>query len=792
MIEDSSHNFLQGGGKMGELIRSFDWSASPLGPVANWPTSLKIATGIMLSMPFPMYIAWGSSFTQLYNDGFRPILGTDKHPNALGITTKETFAEIWHIIGPMFDGVMEGHPVRDANFMLQLNRNGYPEDCYFDFSYSPIPDENGIIGGVLITVIENTEKLKATEDLKKAKDELEYANKLIEEERDKLTIFFMEAPGGVCVLNGPDLVYELINPAYQQLFPGRNLAGKPLLEAVPEIRDQPIYDILQNVYNNDETFEGRALKIPLARHTSGPVEDRYFDFIYQPRHNKNGKVDGIIVSVYEVTESVIANHLLEESEKRFRIMVEQSPVPMLVTKGSQMIFEEINTPMLELIDRDISIKGKPVYEIIPELQGQPVMEHLYNCFYSGQAWMGYEQPILIKRNGKQLQGYYNISYRPFFENGVVTGVLQSALDVTEQVNSRKKLEEAEDTLKLSLMAARLGTFDLDLENNFLNWDDRCRILFGINHQNPVSYQNDFVAGLHPDDRDRILKIIDEEVFVKEKSNGHYDVEYRTVGAEDGKVRWLRAMGKAYFDENNKPVRFIGTVLDITESKKDELRKNDFIAMVSHELKTPLTSLKGYIQLSQQEASTEKNTFINNMLDKADNHLNKMNELIHSFLNVSRLESGKIPLNKQPFVLDDLAKEITDETNLVATGHHIILNTCEPLTIVADKDKIGAVISNLLNNAVKYSPRDTSIWISCMETEDMIGISVQDEGIGIKPEDAEKIFERYYRVESKDSNTISGFGIGLYLSAEIIHRHGGKIAVESEPGKGSKFYFLLPK
>lgn len=181
-----------------------------------------------------------------------------------------------------------------------------------------------------------------------------------------------------------------------------------------------------------------------------------------------------------------------------------------------------------------------------------------------------------------MQGFYNISYKPITENGKIVGVLQSAADVTEQVNAGKNLEKAEDTLNLALLAARLGTFDLDMEKGTMNWDDRCRILFGINHHNTVTYERDFVKGLHPEDKERITKIIRDEVLVKAVSGGNYNVEYRTVGVADIEVRWARAMGKTYFNEQHLPVRFIGTVFDITEFKKDEIRKNDFIGIVSHE------------------------------------------------------------------------------------------------------------------------------------------------------------------------------------------------------------------
>ena len=144
---------------MGALMRSIDWSKTAVGPVHTWPQSLRTALSILLETGFPMYIAWGREFTQFYNDGYRPILGSTKHPTAMGISTRETFAEIWDIIGPMFDGVMEGRPTTLVDFMLPLDRHGFTEECYFIFSYSPIREESGGVGGVLVTVTETTQRV---------------------------------------------------------------------------------------------------------------------------------------------------------------------------------------------------------------------------------------------------------------------------------------------------------------------------------------------------------------------------------------------------------------------------------------------------------------------------------------------------------------------------------------------------------------------------------------------------------------------------------------------------------
>ena len=150
---------LSGGGEMGALMRTVDWARTPVGPVTTWPQSLRTALSILLESRFPMYVAWGAAFTQFYNDGYRPILGSTKHPMAMGRSTRETFAEIWHIIGPMFEGVMQGQAVGLDDFMLPLDRHGFAEECYFSLSYSPIRDESGGVGGVLVTVTETTERV---------------------------------------------------------------------------------------------------------------------------------------------------------------------------------------------------------------------------------------------------------------------------------------------------------------------------------------------------------------------------------------------------------------------------------------------------------------------------------------------------------------------------------------------------------------------------------------------------------------------------------------------------------
>jgi two-component system CheB/CheR fusion protein len=169
----------------------------------------------------------------------------------------------------------------------------------------------------------------------------------------------------------------------------------------------------------------------------------------------------------------------------------------------------------------------------------------------------------------------------------------------------------------------------------------------------------------------------------------------------------------------------------------------------------------------------------------------MTTLINGFLNASSFEAGKIYLNEETFEMNTLLDEVVEELLLTTSSHQVSILPGPVMSIKADRDKIGQVISNFLSNAIKYSPKGGNIKLQCMQADNMLQVSVEDEGIGINPEEQEKLFDRYYRIESAHTTSISGFGLGLYLSAEIIHRHKGKVWSESVLGKGSTFYFSLP-
>ena len=227
-------------------------------------------------------------------------------------------------------------------------------------------------------------------------------------------------------------------------------------------------------------------------------------------------------------------------------------------------------------------------------------------------------------------------------------------------------------------------------------------------------------------------------------------------------------------------------LRISESRKDE-----FISMASHELKTPITSLKGFLGLLQRRLTTRGDETALHYLARMDTQVNKLTRLINDLLNLSRIQTGQIDYQAERFEMDALVQEIVENVQGTTQSHHLILEEQAQAEIFGDRDRIGQVLINLLNNAIKYSPRADTVLVRVAKDRGQVIVSVQDFGIGIAKEHQHKIFERFYQVNDPQEKTYPGLGIGLFISCEIVRRHGGQLWVESKKDEGATFHCSLP-
>jgi len=231
--------------------------------------------------------------------------------------------------------------------------------------------------------------------------------------------------------------------------------------------------------------------------------------------------------------------------------------------------------------------------------------------------------------------------------------------------------------------------------------------------------------------------------------------------------------------------------DITERRELEQQKDEFISIASHELKTPITSVKAYTQILGQRFRKADDTKSVELIEKMDSQLDKLTSLIGDLLDITKIEAGRIQFHESYFDFNMLVEETVEELQRTTEKHHISKELQPGVTIYGDHDRLGQVLTNFITNAIKYSPHTDKIIVSTAVDKDNVTLCVQDFGIGLSQKDQSKVFERFYRVGGSDQNTYPGLGLGLYIASEIIKRHKGRVWVESEETKGSTFYFSLP-
>jgi PAS domain S-box-containing protein len=1025
-----SFSFLQGGGEMGMLIRSKDWSATTIGNPETWPQSLRTTLSIILNSKFPMFLFWGPDLICFYNDAYRPSLGREgKHPDILGGRGEDYWQEIWPVIKPLIDQVLDGGEATwSEDQLIPIYRNGKIEDVYWTFSYSPVNDESGKPAGVFVTCNETTEKVntfkrieeseerfrtmaestdvliavgdessnatyfnkawvdltgRPMEDLLKfgwadlvhPDDRERYLNiylsafekrepftgelrvlnkhghyswllakgparfrsdgsfagyissciditeqvkalKKVEGNEQDLRNMVLQAPIGICILDASSLVSEIVNdsfievagktyeeiagkfywdtfaearPYYEAALrkvvdegisyyanevelmlirhgkeeniyvtfvyaPLKNAEGKvnkvavwvlentpqvkarqkieeadkrfrntvrqvpigitilrgtqyivemandaylelvdrkeaefvgrPLFDSLPEVKET-VHPLLDEVLKTGIPFHGIEYPIPVNRY--GKYEVSYFNFLYHPLKEDDGRISGIVVTVTDVSETVKAKHLLAESEKQFRNLVMQSPIPMAIFRSQDYNIEMANTVMFENIWRkkEKEILGKKILDVFPELIDQKYSELLNKVYSAGKVHREIESLAYVQGDDGLRKFYLDFEYNPLFEtDGSVSGIMVTVNDVTEKVEARMKIEESEQKFRLlaDSMPQHVWTSDTEGNLNYFN-----QSVFNFSGLTPDQIIKDgWIQIVHPDDRDENIR-----TWMNAIATGKdFLLEHRFL-KHDGQYYWQLSRALPVRDRQGSIQMWVGTSTDINEIKKHQQEKDDFIKIASHELKTPVTTIKAYVQLLLSQGFTQQDQLLIKSLSTIDKQITKLAKLITDLLDVTKIEMGSFHTDKETFSITELIREIGDSIQATAHSHRIIFDQSTDIFVTADKDRITQVLANLLTNAIKYSPNGDKIIIGINTNPGEIVVSIQDFGIGMANKDHERIFERFYRAEGTDSKTFPGFGIGLFIVKEIISRHKGKVWVKSEKNSGSTFYFSLP-
>ncbi|MES2574780.1 MAG: PAS domain S-box protein [Bacteroidota bacterium] len=449
---NNKHYFLTGGGEMGELTRSKDWSKTALGTPDTWPQSLRTTLSIILNSKFPMFLWWGEELTCFYNDAYRPSLGNEgKHPHILGQKAEEAWPEIWSIIYPLIKQVLDGKGATwSENQLIPIYRNGKLEDVYWTFSYSPVYDESEKVAGVMVICNETTENVTSIKKLEESNNR--YLNNII------------QAPVAMCIFRGENHVVEIANEQMLTLWgkTPEDVLNKPIFEGLPEAKNQGLEDIINRVYKTGEKFSANERPVQLPRNER--IETTYVNFVYEALKEADGTISGIVAIAIEVTAQVLSRSKIEESEHKVRALVENAPFAIAVYTGEDMIVELANESIINIWGKGNDVIGKSFMDILPELSNQKVFEQIKNVYKTGQAFHTENVPLDLLVDGKWGTYYFNYGFTPLYDlKGTIYGVMNTGIDLTDLYLAKRKVEESEENLRSMVLQSPMGICVLDAE-----------------------------------------------------------------------------------------------------------------------------------------------------------------------------------------------------------------------------------------------------------------------------------------------------------------------------------------
>ncbi|MEO9257409.1 MAG: chemotaxis protein CheB, partial [Crocinitomicaceae bacterium] len=744
------------------------------------------------------------------NPAFMEFIGKD---NLIGKTTREAQPDI---AGQGFIELLDnvyntGETFTAKEMPVMLDKgNGNHQKFYVNLTYQALKNHKDEIEGIWVFAYDVTEQVNA--------------RKLIEANALMVQNIYMNAPASICTFKGPTHIYELVNPSYQKLFDKRDLVGKPLLEALPELKGQGVDKILDNVYNTGEVFKSIEIPVMLAREDNLEPEQRYFNTTMQPIYNEEKKIIGVVNFGYDVTEQIMARKKVEASEKRFSNILSQSLMNIAIFKGPEMIVEFANEQMLNGLGKGNAVLNKPLLEGVPELKDQVFPKLLTDVYTTGVPFEGYETKAVLVRNGIPVDAYFNFVYQPYRDiDGTITGVTVLTNEVTEHVLAKKQIEESATKFKTlsENIPHMIWTASAEGSKNFFN-----KYFLDYTGNTIEELADDgFRKIIFEDDLEKVLQLWQHSI----KTGEDYNMEKR-IRHHDGTYRWHLSQGIAQKDEQGKITGWIGSSTDIDEHKifakelteakilaelaagiaedaqskaenatliaEDATKsKQQFLSNMSHEIRTPMNAIIGFTKvILKTEISVKQKEYLEAIKTSGD----ALVILIDDILDLAKVDSGKMMFTETAFKMATsivtmlhLFETKIQEKNLILVKEY---DNRIPDILLGDSVRLHQIILNLVSNAVKFTSIGKITVDVRMLNEDAKKVTIQfnvtDSGIGIAENKIASIFEKFQQATNETSSLYGGTGLGLAIVKQLVEAQGGSIFVKSKIGEGTTFSFTL--
>lgn len=634
-----------------------------------------------------------------------------------------------------------------------------------------------------------------------------------EHARKQLQNLFIQAPVALSILKGKDFVVEIANENILEMWgqPASAIINKPLFEVLPEAAAQGYDKLLKNVYDTGIPYvdeEATFHKIENETKTTS-----YIKFIYQPYYEEDGEISGIMVLASDITPQVIARKKIEESENKFRNLIHQAYMPIVITKGEDFVFDFVNDAYLEIynIKRE-QLLGKKIIEALPMLENTLVEKNLKKVFTTGQTHIFTEVPIEFNINGITQTRYFTSVYQPFIENGEISGVISIINEVTDQYLAKKIQQKNEEDLKTILEAMPQMAYRADAEGNPVFHSEKFYDYTGLNIEKAKNSM--WSSIIHPD----MYEDVRQQWELSLATGKEFEQAFQIKRISDQTYRWHLSRAVALRNEKGEITQWIGTLTDIHEQKvfaekleamvnerteelnasnklleekniqlensNKELESFNYIA--SHDLQEPLRKIQTFISfikdrnMSHEEAEP--------YIKKIHSSAGRMTQLIKDVLVYSRLSAEKdfvhVDLNE---ILDTV---IADYELLIKEKKAKIERGWLP-AIKGIPLQMEQLFSNLISNSLKYCEKTPVITISheINPLTNSLHLIFKDNGIGFDAQYSDQIFKLFQRLHGKGD--YAGTGIGLSICKKIVEQHNGSISAKSQPGQGATFNITLP-
>ena len=579
----------------------------------------------------------------------------------------------------------------------------------------------------------------------------------------------------------------------------------------PEDRERVVQSLKATVEGAEHEWQC-AYRFLRGNGTWAYVVDRCH--IVRDAEERAVQVVGAMQDVTEHHEAETARARLLELERRAReeadrqramlaTLFEQVPALLGVLRAPDQHFVVANARMRQLFG-DRPLVGHTIRAALPELEGQGLLDLLDTVFATGEPFSAREMPARIarKNDGELSEGYFDFMYQPMLDaEGRAEAVILFAVEVTDTVLARRKeselggaLRDSEQRLRSALAAANVGTWRMDLATRMELRDANLNRLLGLEPHEAEYPRSDFFSRLHPEDRPAIEEAAERAI----RERGMFEAEYRIIRT-DGAVRWIRDQGQTLLNARGEPTHFTGALADITEPKRltAEMRaRADFerqlIGIVSHDLRNPLSAITLAVSVLMQRGRLDER--MERHVQRIHRAAERATRMIRDLLDFTRSrQGGGIPMFPRPVDLHELVHTVVDEVQAATPGRRIETKHTGSGAGAWDPDRLAQVLSNLLGNALQYSPPDSPVGVVSRGVEDGVVLEVHNEGTPIPPEQQPRIFEPLERgVERPEDRGGRSIGLGLYIVRSIVQAHGGTVEVRSTTEEGTTFTVRLPR